>query len=85
MLRHMRTTINLPDALATAAKSRAAEEGRTFTAIVEEALRALLARADTSQDPVAPLPTYGSAKATALVDLDDREAVWAALDAPDRG
>lgn len=79
MLRHMRTTINLPDQLAAAAKRQAADQGRTFTSLVEEALRALLAEADRPSD-IAPLPTYGDADGRVFVDLADRDAVWGALD-----
>ena len=43
MLRHMRTTIRLSDDLLKAAKKKAAEDGRTLTAIVEEGLRVVLA------------------------------------------
>jgi len=80
MLRVMRTTINLPDALAAAAKARAAAEGRTFTSLVAESLRAVLA---TEPAPVAaePLPAFGDPAGGMLVDLLDREALWAALDA----
>lgn len=78
MLVCMRTTINLPDALAEAAKARAASEGRTFTSVVEEGLRAVLAAEPT----IAPvkLPAYGAPDGKVLVDLADREALWAALD-----
>jgi plasmid stability protein len=76
----MRTTINLPDALAEAAKAKAAAEGRTFTSVVEEGLRAVLQR-DVDTADVEPLPAYGDANAKSLVDLTDRDALWAALDA----
>lgn len=79
MLGHMRTTINLPDQLAAAAKARAAAESRTFTSLVEEALRTLLSQQPQDEDD-APLPTYGSPGGRILIDLDDRDAVWAALD-----
>lgn len=79
MLVCMRTTINLPDALAEAAKTKAAAEGRTFTSLVEEGLRAVLS-AETSV-VVTELPTYGAAGGKVLVDLADREALWTALDA----
>jgi plasmid stability protein len=80
MLICMRTTINLPDGLAEAAKRRAREHGRTFTSLVEEGLRAVLAtRAE--QDPPAQLPAYGDASARFLVDPADRSALWDALDA----
>lgn len=81
MLRHMRTTINLPDALARTAKAKAAAEGRTFTSLVEEGLR-LVIDVDRDEERARPqLPAYGNADASFLVDPLDREAVWAALDA----
>jgi hypothetical protein len=39
----MRTTLDLDDAILRAARKRAAERGKTLTAVVEEALAALLA------------------------------------------
>ena len=79
MLVCMRTTINLPDGLAEAAKRRAADEGRTFTSVVEEGLRAVLA---TRPEPAPPprLPAYGDPAARFLVDPADRQALWGALD-----
>ncbi|MFZ6004430.1 MAG: type II toxin-antitoxin system VapB family antitoxin [Actinomycetota bacterium] len=75
----MRTTINLPDGLAEEAKRRASEEGRTFTSLVEEGLRAVLDR-PVERASVA-LPTHGHADDRQLVDLEDRDALWEALDA----
>ncbi len=75
----MKTTLNLPDALAEAAKKRAAQQGRTFTSLVEEGLRAVLSQ-PPSHGPV-QLPASGRAGDRLLVDLLDRDAVWAALDA----
>lgn len=75
----MRTTLNLSDALAREAKSRAAREGRTFTSFLEEALREHLAREMPDASPV-PLPTYTPKAPGSLVDLDDKDAVWDALD-----
>jgi hypothetical protein len=40
----MRTTIQLRDALLRRAKKRAAEEGRTLTSLLEEAVTLVLAR-----------------------------------------
>jgi hypothetical protein len=80
MLICMRTTINLPDALAEAAKRRAAEEGRTFTSVVEEALRTVLETRPERQ-AVPELPAYGDPSGRFLVDPADRTAVWDALDA----
>jgi hypothetical protein len=79
----VRATINLPDALAEAAKERARSEGRTFTSLVEEGLRTILAH-DERPAKVEPLPAYGDARGRFLVDITDRDALWAALDADDR-
>jgi hypothetical protein len=76
----MRATINLPDALAEAAKERARAEGRTFTSLVEEGLRGVLARNEQPAH-VEPLPAYGDPSGRFLVDITDREALWAAIDA----
>jgi hypothetical protein len=80
MLVCMRATINLPDALAEAAKARARAEGRTFTSLVEEGLRSVLARTEQPA-PAEPLPAYGDPQGRFLVDPADRDALWAALDA----
>lgn len=76
----MRTTINLPDALAEAAKAKATAEGRTFTNVVEEGLRLVVAN-DSETTPVEPLPAYGDPRGEVLIDLADRDALWAVLDA----
>jgi hypothetical protein len=44
MVAHMKTTIELPDALLEEAKCRARERGVTLKAIIEDALRRELAR-----------------------------------------
>ena len=80
MLICMRTTINLPDGLAEEAKARARERGRTFTSLVVDGLRRVLDD-DLSTDDSEALPTYGDPNARPLVDLADREALGAALDA----
>ncbi len=76
----MRTTINLPDALAEAAKRRAAEEGRTFTSVIEEGVRTML---ETRREPCRPpeLPAFGDPTERFLVDPADRVALWETLDA----
>lgn len=77
----MRTTINLPDGLAEAAKARAAAEGRTFTSVVEEGLHRVLASEQAVHPQGVMLPTFGEPDGRFLVDLLDREALWEALDA----
>jgi plasmid stability protein len=79
----MRATINLPDSLAEAAKERARAEGRTFTSLVEEGLRSVLAR-DERPVNVEPLPAYGDPQGRFLVDITDRDTLWAALDSDGR-
>lgn len=80
MLVCMRATINLPDALAEAAKARARAENRTFTSLIEEGLRSVLSRA-AEPAPADPLPAYGDPQGRFLVDISDRDALWGALDA----
>jgi hypothetical protein len=46
---HMKTTIELPDELLISAKKRAAELRRPLRALIEEGLRARLARPETSR------------------------------------
>lgn len=80
MLVCMRTTINLPPALAAEAKARAAAEGRTFTSLVTEGLRLVLASASTPRTQE-PIVAFGDPDGRLLVDLLDRDALWNALDA----
>ncbi len=44
MLRHMRTTVRLNDALLKSAKMEAARRGETLTALIEKGLRLVLAQ-----------------------------------------
>lgn len=79
MLQHMRTSINLPDALVGAAKARATAEHRTVTSLVEEGLRIVLGREERQPIDDA-LPAYGEVGDRFLVDPRDREALWRVLD-----
>jgi len=76
----MRTTLDLEDGLLRRARRKAAAEGRTLTALIEDALRALLGR------PARPrarfrlrLPTR---RGTRLPDVDvaDRDALYDRLE-----
>jgi hypothetical protein len=73
MLSCMRTTVRLPDALYREAKRAATEAGQTFTAFLEEAVRARLAarasREDGAPYRVSPVPGDGGLQPG--VDLDD--------------
>lgn len=79
MLVCVRTTMNLPDGLLEETKAYAAAAGRTTTSVVEEALRRLLGERPEERTE-RTLPTYGAPGGRFLVDLEDRDALWAALD-----
>lgn len=80
MLIRMKTTMNLPDALFIAVKQRANAEHRSVTSVVEEALRSLLAERPSAAKSI-HLPSWGAGSSDGyLVDLEDRDALWAALD-----
>lgn len=72
----VRTTVNLPDALFLEVKQRAT----TVTSLLEEALRDLLVKEQNVRHR-RPLPTDGEPNGRLLVDLLDKEALAAALDA----
>lgn len=74
--------MNLPDGLMAEVKARAAREQRTVTSVVEEALRLLLSDPTEASDE-RPLPSFGSPDDRFLVDLLDKDALWAVLDADD--
>lgn len=80
MLICMRTTLNLADGLVEAAKVRAAAEHRTLTSLIEEGLRAVLASKETGT-AIPILPTYGRRGDRMLIDIEDRDALYAAFDA----
>lgn len=73
----MRTTIRLDERLLRQAKELAARERRTLTAVIDDALRQLLARAAAARGPRSPvqLVTFRGAGVRAGVDLDDSAAL----------
>jgi hypothetical protein len=72
----MRTTIRLDDQLLTETKQLAARTGRTLTAVIEDALRQVLAQSDErrSSRPF-KLTTFGRDGLQPGVDLDDSAAL----------
>lgn len=77
MLRHMRTTIRLPDDLYQAVRLSATSSGRTVTSFIEEALREALIRKSqrdqqTATFKVQPLQGDGLRPG---VDLADSQAL----------
>jgi len=85
MLICVRTTINLPEALAEAAKAKAAAECRTFTSVVEEGLRSVIDAGPEPSTAPARLPVTGRPGGRPLIDLLDHDALWEALDAGEAG
>lgn len=77
----MRTSMNLPDALLEQARAHATATGRTVTSLMEEALRKLLAEHNVeARAPRVALITDGMPDGRLLIDITDREALWAELD-----
>ena len=66
---HMRTTLNIDDAVMAQLKREAARQGRTMSQLVELALR-LLFRSQRQRTGLPPLPTFHSGGT--LVDVADR-------------
>ena len=75
----MRTTIDIDDPILREIKTIHEKEGRSMGAIVSELLAAALARRRASQ--ARPSFRWTSRSMKALVDLADKDAVYAALDA----
>lgn len=77
MVSHMKTTLNIDDAVMAQLKREAARQGRTMSEVVETALRLML-RLQRKQGPLPPLPTFRSGGA--LVDIADRDALYGVMD-----
>lgn len=75
----MRTTISLSDGVLRAAKRRAARSGTTLSAVVEQALRGLLAEQANAEPPF-ELVTFRGGGARPGVDLDRTSLLLAAED-----
>jgi len=81
----MRITIQLDDELLAEVKQFATQSGKTMTAVIEDALRALLARQrmiDEKRPPV-NLTTVSGQGLQPGVDLDDSAAMLALMEEPD--
>lgn len=83
MLICMRTTILLPDELYDAVRQHAAQERRTITSVIEEALRASLrAHAAADQRPAFSVDVIQGRGLQPGVDLDDNAALADVMDRP---
>lgn len=88
MLRHMRTTVILPDELYRQAKEAARSADRTFTSFLEDAVRRELARREASTEipafRVQPfLAPPGKGGPLPGVDLTNKEQIQEILDEDD--
>jgi hypothetical protein len=81
MLRHMRTTINLPDDLILQAKKAALEADTTLTEIIANALRETLAhRRQKGPKKKFKMSTYGKGGTFPGVDISDTSALLDIMD-----
>ena len=76
----MRTTIRLADSLLLEAKREATRCGVTLTAIIEESLRARLARTEYEPRTHVRLTTVGRGGLRPGVDLDDSASLLDVMD-----
>lgn len=76
----MRTTLDLDDGLLRAARMRAAARGSTLTAVIEEALAALLASRPAEKKPFKLKWKVSSGEYVGGIDIADRNALYDALD-----
>jgi hypothetical protein len=81
MLKHMRTTINLPDELILQAKKAALEADTTLTEIIANALRAALGkRRGKPQKKRTRLITYGKGGTFPGIDISDSATLYDIMD-----
>ncbi len=76
MVFHMKTTLVIDDGVMRALKQKAAREGRTMSELVEAALRSFL-KEQAKPRELPPLPVFD---AELLVDIDDRDALYRAME-----
>jgi len=77
MVSHMKTTLNIDDAVMADLKREAVRQGRTMSELVETALRLLL-RSQKKRTKMKPLPTFHGGGE--LVDIADRNALYDAME-----
>ncbi len=75
MLMCMRTTINLPDELYGEVRRRAADQGRTVTSFLEQALRDALVQHDAGEKPPFVVVPFGGGGVMPGVDLSSNAAL----------
>jgi Ribbon-helix-helix protein, copG family len=73
----MKTTFNIDDTVMAELRREASRQGRTMSELVESALRLMLRPKRKRQAPLPPLPTFS---AEMLVDIDNRDALYEAME-----
>jgi hypothetical protein len=76
-----RTTVDLDPSVLRALKRRAAEEGKSLGTVISEIVAPALFRIDRATS-APPLRWHTAAMGPAKVDLEDKEAVRAAIGEP---
>ena len=72
----IRTTIRLPEALMELAKRRAADEGRTLTSLIEDAVWDVVAKKPTQRGPrKMPRVSDATGEAFPWIDITDGSAL----------
>ncbi|MGB5297083.1 MAG: type II toxin-antitoxin system VapB family antitoxin [Thermoanaerobaculia bacterium] len=80
----MRTTVRLDDDLLREAKRHAAEKGMTLTALLDQALREILASGDRAPEPDrVELPSFKGQGLQPGVSLDDAASLLDLMDMDD--
>lgn len=72
----MRTTLDIEDSLVRKAKKRAVEEGRTLTALLEEALRRYLSPRERPRQRFRLKLLKKKGRRVPGVDFSDRDALY---------
>jgi urease gamma subunit len=76
MLNHMKTTLNISDAVMERLRRESARTGRTMSELMETALRRMLEAPDVVAG-IEPLPTFSGGRVQ--VDVADRDALHGAM------
>jgi hypothetical protein len=74
---HMKTTLNIHDAVMAELKRESGRQGRTMSQLVESGLR-LLFRPKKVREKLRPLPSFRGGGC--LVDVADRDALYQAME-----
>ena len=80
MVSHMKTTLNIDDTVMSRVKTEAANKNVTMAYLVESALRRFLDERPEDVE-IKPLPVFDGGGF--LVDIDDREALYRAMEEDD--